>query len=94
MNELAAELRGIHVLVIDYDQFAGHSLRSALEFSGALVTAARADDAIRAALVADVIVCDLASAEAAAGEFLERLRHTCTSARDAGYRPSLSSRSA
>jgi CheY-like chemotaxis protein len=75
MNELAAELRGIHVLVIDDDQFARHSLRSVLEFSGALVTAARADDAIRAALIADVIVCDLNSAEAAADEFLERLRH-------------------
>src|SRR4030095_10036539 len=66
MNELAAETRGIHVLVIDDDQFARHSLRSVLEFSGALVTAARADDAIRAALIADVIVCDLNSAEAAA----------------------------
>ena len=75
MNGLAAELRGIHVLVIDDDQFARHSLRSVLEFSGALVTAARADDAIRAALIADVIVCDLNSAEAAADEFLERLRH-------------------
>jgi CheY-like chemotaxis protein len=75
MNGLVAELRGIHVLVIDDDQLARHSLRSALEVSGALVTAARADDAIRAALIADVIVCDLASAEAAAGEFLERLRH-------------------
>jgi CheY-like chemotaxis protein len=32
-------------------------------------------DAIRVALIADVIVCDLASAEAAAEEFLERLRH-------------------
>jgi CheY-like chemotaxis protein len=75
MNGLVAELRGIHVLVIDDDQFARHSLQSVLEFSGALVTAARADDAIRAALVADVIVCDLTSAEAAAGKFLERLRH-------------------
>src|SRR4030095_13327577 len=75
MNELAAETRGIHVLVIDDDQFARHSLRSVLEFSGALVTAARADDAIRAALIADVIVCDLNSAEAAADEFLDRLRH-------------------
>ena len=75
MNELAAELRGIHVLVIDDDHYARHFLRSVLEDSGALVTADRADDAIRAALIADVIVCDLASAEAAADEFLERLRH-------------------
>ena len=75
MNGLVAELRGIHVLVIDDDQLARHSFQSVLEFSGALVTAARAADAIRAALVADVIVCDLASAEAAADKFLERLRH-------------------
>src|SRR4029453_346377 len=75
MNELAAELRGIHVLVIDDDQFARHSLRSVLEFAGAPVPRARADDGIRAALIADVIVCDLNSAEAAADEFLERLRH-------------------
>src|SRR6267142_1223908 len=35
-----AELRGIHVLVIDDDQLARHFLRSVLEFSGAIVTAA------------------------------------------------------
>ena len=93
MNELAAELRGIHVLVIDDDQFARHSLRSVLEFSGALVTAARAADAIRAALVADVIVCDHASAEPLPTSSWSDF-DTCTSARDAGYRPSLSSRSA
>jgi len=60
-----AELRGIHVLVIDDDQLARHFLRSVLEFSGAIVTAAGTADALRAALIADVIVCDLASAEAA-----------------------------
>jgi CheY-like chemotaxis protein len=75
MNRPAAELRGIHVLVIENDQFARHFLRSVLEVSGALVTAARADDAIRAALVADVIVCDLQSAETAGSEFLSQLRH-------------------
>jgi CheY-like chemotaxis protein len=70
-----AELRGIHVLVIDDDQLARHFLRSVLEFSGAIVTAAGTADALRAALIADVIVCDLTSAENANGEFLERLRH-------------------
>jgi two-component system, chemotaxis family, CheB/CheR fusion protein len=75
MNRQAAELRGIHVLVIEDDQFARHFLRSVLEVSGALVTAARADDAIRAALIADVIVCNFTSAETAGSEFLSQLRH-------------------
>jgi CheY-like chemotaxis protein len=69
-----AELRGIHVLVIDDDQLARHFLRSVLEFSGAIVTAAGTADALRAALIADVIVCDLASAEAAGAEFLTQLQ--------------------
>jgi len=69
-----AELRGIHVLVIDDDQLARHFLRSVLEFSGAIVTAAGTADALRAALIADVIVCDLASAEAAGDEFLSQLQ--------------------
>jgi len=69
------ELRGIHVLVIDDDALTRHFLRSVLEFSGAIVTAAGADDAIRAALIADVIVCDLASAEMAGSEFLAQLQH-------------------
>src|SRR6267142_853454 len=70
-----AELQGIHVLVIDNDQLARHFLRSVLEFSGAIVTAAAAADAIRAALIADVIVCDLVSAEMAGTEFLSQLQH-------------------
>ena len=69
------ELQGIHVLVIDDDLPARHYLRSVLELWGAIVTATSAADAIRVALIADVIVCDLPSAEAADGEFLERLRH-------------------
>lgn len=69
------ELRGIHVLVIDDDQLARHFLRSVLEFSGAIVTAAGPADALRAALIADVIVCDLASAEAAGAEFISQLQH-------------------
>jgi CheY-like chemotaxis protein len=75
MNVPVAELRGIHVLLIDDDQFARRFLRSVLELSGAIITATNAVDAIRVALIADVIVCDLASAESADGEFLERLRH-------------------
>ena len=46
-----------------------------LEFSGAIVTAAPAADAIRAALIADVIVCDFTSAEMAGSEFLSQLQH-------------------
>jgi CheY-like chemotaxis protein len=69
-----SDLQGIHVLVIDDDQLSRHFLRSVLEFSGAIVTAARASDALRAALIADVIVCDLTSAEMAGGEFLSQLQ--------------------
>jgi CheY-like chemotaxis protein len=69
-----AELKGIHVLVIDDDQLARHFLRSVLEFSGAIVTATGAADALRAALIADVIVCDLASVEAAGSEFIAQLQ--------------------
>src|SRR4029077_2192418 len=72
MGASLSELAGIHVLVIDDDQLARHFLRSVLEFSGAIVTAAGTADALRAALIADVIVCDLASAEAAAREFTVR----------------------
>lgn len=82
------ELRGIHVLVIDDDQLARHFLRSVLEFSGAIVTAAGAADALRAALIADVIVCDLASAEAAGAEFISS-SSTSTSAWAGRCRPSL-----
>ena len=63
------------MLVIDDDLHARHYLRSVLELWGAIVTATSAADAIRVALIADVIVCDLVSAENASGEFLERLRH-------------------
>lgn len=67
------ELKGIHVVVIDDDQLARHFLRSVLEFSGAIVTATSAADAIRAALIADIVVCDLTSAEMAGREFLAQL---------------------
>lgn len=68
------ELRGVHVLVIDDDQLARHFIRSVLEFAGAIVTAAGNADALRAALIADVIVCDLASAETAGSEFILQLQ--------------------
>jgi CheY-like chemotaxis protein len=69
------DLQGVHVLVIDDDVHARNFLRSVLEVWGAIVTATSAADAIRVALIADVIVCDLISAEHASEEFLERLRH-------------------
>jgi CheY-like chemotaxis protein len=68
------ELSGIHVLVVDDDQLTRQFLRSVLEWSGAIVPAAAASDAIRAALIADVLVCDLVSAETAGSEFLSQLR--------------------
>jgi CheY-like chemotaxis protein len=68
-------LDGIHVLVVDDEVAARHFLRSVLELAGAIVTAATAADALRVALVADLIVCDLPSAEAAEPDFLPRLRH-------------------
>src|SRR5262245_34869579 len=74
IGERATKLFGIHVLVIHDDQTARHYLRSVLEISGAIVTAAAAAAAIRVALIADVIVCDLESAERAGSEFLSQLR--------------------
>jgi len=70
-----ADLRGIHVLVIDDNQLARHFLRAVLESSGAIVTATAAVDAIRTALISDVIVCDFESAETAGSEFLSQLRN-------------------
>jgi CheY-like chemotaxis protein len=68
------DLQGTHVLVIDDDQPSRHFLRSVLEVAGAIVTAASTADAIRAALIADVIVCDLTSAEKAGSAFLSQLQ--------------------
>jgi len=73
-GERAARLHGIHVLVIDDDPAARHYLRSVLEVSGAIVTAAATADALRAALIGDVLVCDLESADKAGSEFLSQLR--------------------
>ena len=73
-NDPLSDLQGIHVLVIDDDQLSRHFLRSVLEVSGAIVTAAGTADALRAALIADVLVCDLASAEAAGHDFMTQLQ--------------------
>jgi DNA-binding response OmpR family regulator len=62
-------------VVVEDDRLTRHFLRAVLEFSGAIVTAACVADALRAAIIADVIVCDLASAEAAGEEFIAQLRH-------------------
>ena len=59
------ELQGIHVLVVDTDDSSRRVLQRALELWGALVSAATGHDALLTALRADVIVCDLATAEAA-----------------------------
>ena len=66
------------MLVIDDDERSRRFLRAALEAGGALVTACSSAEAAGAALLADVVVCDLATAEAAGSGFLERLaaRHT------------------
>jgi CheY-like chemotaxis protein len=75
MGRRARKLRGIRVLVIDDDGPERQFLRSALVSSGATVTAAGTADTLKAAFIADVIVCDLASAETAGTEFLSELRH-------------------
>ena len=68
------ELQGVHVLVVDDDKVSRGFLRSVLEFSGGVVTATAAADALRAAVIADVIVCDLESAQRAGSEFLAQLQ--------------------
>lgn len=68
------QLQGIHVLVVEDDEASRDVLRRALHLWGALVSAASGADALRTALKADVIVCDLATAETAGREFLARLR--------------------
>jgi CheY-like chemotaxis protein len=75
MNGLSRKLRGIHVLLIDNDQPERNFIRTVLEFSGAIVTVAGTADALRAARIADVIVCDLPSAEMAGSEFFDQLRY-------------------
>jgi CheY-like chemotaxis protein len=74
MTSRLTDLQGIHALVVDDDQVSRHFVRSILEFSGAVVTATAATDALRAALIADVVVCDLESAQRAGSEFLAQLQ--------------------
>jgi CheY-like chemotaxis protein len=67
-------LDGVHVLIVEDDLGVGYSLSAELVLAGALVTATAARDAEHAALCADVIVCGLATVEAAGAGFLDRLR--------------------
>ena len=66
------------MLVVDDDERSRRFLRTALETGGALVTATSGAEAGGAALMADVVVCDLSTAEALGQVFLDRLaaRHT------------------
>jgi CheY-like chemotaxis protein len=68
------QLQGIHVLVVEDDESARHVLQRVLELWGALVSVSTGADALRTALKADVIVVDLATAEAAGRQFLLQLR--------------------
>jgi CheY-like chemotaxis protein len=68
------KLEGIHVLLVDDDESARHLPQRALAQCGALVSVASGPSALRAALRADVIVVDLATAEAVGGEFLFQLQ--------------------
>lgn len=74
--ELVQPLVGIHVLVIDDDERDRFFMRAALQAWGALVTAAAASEAAGAVLAADVIVCDVPTAEAVGLDFVERLSRT------------------
>lgn len=70
----AQQLEGIHVLIVEDDDSARHVLRRALESWGALVSVTTGANALRAALRADVVVVDLATAGAAGHEFLFQLQ--------------------
>jgi CheY-like chemotaxis protein len=75
VNELrGGPLQGIHVLVVEDDAASRDVLRRALEPMGALVTATTGEAALRAALRADVIVCDLETVESLGREFLPQLQ--------------------
>lgn len=75
-SELVQPLVGIHVLVIDDDERERFFMRAALRAWGALVTAASVSEARGAVLAADVIVCDVPTAEAAGPDFVEWLFRT------------------
>jgi CheY-like chemotaxis protein len=75
MNERSrGQFQRVHVLVVEDDEASRQVLQRALEFQGALVTVTTGADALRAALRADVLVCDLEAVEAAGPEFLTRLQ--------------------
>jgi two-component system, chemotaxis family, CheB/CheR fusion protein len=69
-----ASLNGIHVLIVEDDMDVRYFVSGVLVLAGALVTATAARDTEHTALTADVIVCGLATVEAAGPGFLDRLR--------------------
>jgi CheY-like chemotaxis protein len=73
MPSSRSDLQGIHVLLVDDAEPARQAFRALLESWGALVTAVTAADAVGTALRADIIVCDVETAEAAGSGFLDRL---------------------
>lgn len=68
------QLQGIHVLLVEDDDSALHVLQRALALWGAVVSIATGASALGAAVRADVILVDLATAEAAGDEFLVQLQ--------------------
>jgi CheY-like chemotaxis protein len=70
-----ASLSGVHVLIVEDDMDVRYFISGVLVLAGALVTATGARDTEHTALTADVIVCGLATAEAAGTGFLQRLKH-------------------
>jgi len=76
MSEIGRErqLNGIAVLIVEDDLTVRSELWQDLEFWGALVITTTGAGAFGAPLRSDVIVCGLATAEAAGPTFLESLR--------------------
>ncbi|HEV8639905.1 MAG TPA: response regulator [Methylomirabilota bacterium] len=73
----AADLTGLHVLVVDDDQDSLDAMQIALQFSGALVTtapSAKKAFATLSRLTPDVIVCDLKMPEEDGPSFVRELR--------------------
>jgi CheY-like chemotaxis protein len=69
-----ASLNSVHVLIVEDDMDVRYFVSGVLVLAGALVTATGARDTEHTALTADVIVCGLATVEAAGEGFLDRLK--------------------
>jgi CheY-like chemotaxis protein len=69
-----ASLNSVHVLIVEDDTDVRYFVSGVLVLAGALVTATAARDIEHTALTADVIVCGLATVEAAGTGFLDRLK--------------------